>query len=82
MVVLVVFMVLTAIALEQAVVKRAKQAEEDRLQLLIYSLFAAVDQSDEGQSITVSRDRLFEPSLVTRASGLYAYLYDHDKHEI
>ncbi len=82
MVVLVVFMVLTAIALERAVVKRAKQAEEDGLQLLIYSLLAAVDQTAEGHSIKVSRDRLFEPSLVTRASGLYAHLYDQEKREI
>ncbi|MDJ0776582.1 MAG: ATP-binding protein [Gammaproteobacteria bacterium] len=82
MVVLVVFMVLTAIALERAVVKRARQAEENGLQLLIYSLLAAVDQTPEGHSITVSRNRLFEPSLVTRSSGLYAHIYDQDKREI
>ena len=82
MVVLVVFMVLTAIALERAVVKRALQAEEDGLQLLIYSLLGAVDQDQRGQSITVSSDRLFEPSLVTRNSGLYALLYDQQKQEI
>ena len=82
MVVLVVFMVLTAIALERAVVKRALQAEEDGLQLLIYSLLGAVDQDQQGQSITVSGDRLFEPSLVTRNSGLYALLYDQQKREI
>jgi two-component system sensor histidine kinase PhoQ len=82
MVVLVVFMVLTAIALERAVVKRALQAEEDGLQLLIYSLLAAVDQDSAGLSITVSPDRLFEPGLVTRDSGLYALLYDGRKREI
>jgi two-component system sensor histidine kinase PhoQ len=82
MVVLVVFMVLTAIALERAVVKRALQAEEDGLQLLIYSLLGAVDQDQQGQSITVSGDRLFEPSLVTRNSGLYAQLYDQQKRQI
>ena len=82
MVVLVVFMVLTAIALERAVVKRALQAEEDGLQLLIYSLLGAVDQDRQGLSITVSGDRLFEPSLVTSNSGLYALLYDQQKREI
>ena len=82
MVVLVVFMVLTAIALERAVVKRALQAEEDGLQLLVYSLLAAVDQGPQGLSLIVSGDRLFEPSLVTRNSGLYALLYDRQKHEI
>jgi len=82
MVVLVIFMVLTAIALERAVVKRALQAEEDGLQLLIYSLLAAVDQDRLGLGITVSGDRLFEPSLITRNSGLYALLYDQKKREI
>ena len=82
MIVLVIFMVLTAIALERAVVKRALQAEEDGLQLLVYSLLAAVDQNHQGLSLTVSSDRLFEPSLVTRNSGLYALLYDRQKQEI
>ncbi len=82
MVVLVVFMVLTAIALERAVVKRALQAEEDGLQLLIYSLLAAVDRDAEGLSLMVSPDRLFEPDLVTRNSGLYALVYDHKWTEI
>ena len=82
MVVLAIFMVLTAIALERAVVKRALQAEEDALQLLIYNLLAAVDRDAFGTSITVAGERLFEPGLVTRNSGLYALLYDHDNREI
>jgi len=82
MVVLVVFMVLTAIALERAVVKRALQAEEDGLQLLIYSLLGAIDRDVQGSGLVVSANRLFEPDLVTRNSGLYALLYDRDKHEI
>lgn len=75
-------MVLTAIALERAVVKRALQAEEDGLQLLIYSLLAAVDRDSSGLSLKVSKDRLFEPDLVTRNSGLYALLYRQDKEEV
>ncbi len=82
MVVLVVFMVLTAIALERAVVQRALQAEEDGLKLLVYSILAAVDRDPSGQSLTVSGDRLFEPSLVTRNSGLYAQLFDRAKREL
>jgi len=82
MVVLSVFMVLTAVALERAVVKRAMQAEEDTLQLLIYSLLAAVDRDDDRGSITVASERLFEPSLVTRNSGLYALIYDAARREI
>ena len=82
MIVLVMFMILTAIALERAVVKRALQAEEDRLQVLIYSLLAAVDRDATGMSITVSDDRLFESSLMTRDSGLYAMLYNNNKDEL
>jgi len=82
MIVLVMFMILTAIALERAVVKRALQAEEDRLQVLIYSLLAAVDRNPTGMSITVSDDRLFESSLLNRDSGLYAMLYDKNKVEL
>ena len=82
MIVLVMFMILTAIALERAVVKRALQAEEDRLQVLIYSLLAAVDRNQAGMSITVSDERLFEASLMTSDSGLYAMLYDKNKDEI
>ena len=81
-VVLVLFMVLTAVALERAVVKRALEAEEDGLQLLIYSLLAAVDRNEEGYALTVSGDRLFETDLFTRHSGLYALLYDGEGQEI
>ena len=76
MVVLAVFMVLTAAALERAVERRALEAREDGLQLLIYSLLAAVDRDPGGRSLQVSASRLFEPDLVTRNSGLYALLYD------
>ena len=82
MIVLVLFMILTAIALERAVVKRALQAEEDKLQVLIYSILAAVDRNQTGMSIAISNDRLFESSLMTRDSGLYAMLYDANNDEI
>ena len=82
MVVLVIFMVLTAIALERAVVKRALQAEEDGLQLLVYSLLAAVDRDVDGHSLVITEDRLFETDLATRNSGLYALLYDRKQREI
>jgi two-component system sensor histidine kinase PhoQ len=82
MIVLVIFMILTAIALEKAVVKRALQAEEDKLQVMIYSLLAAVDKSRDGLSITVANERLFESRLMTRDSGLYALLYDEHHKQI
>jgi len=81
MIVLVIFMILTAIALERAVLKRALEAEEDRLQLLIYSLLAAVDRNRMGMSITIAHERLFESSLMTKDSGLNALLYN-DRREV
>ena len=82
MVVLVMFMILTAIALEKAVVKRALKAEEDKLQVMIYSLLAAVDQSRNGLSVTVANERLFESRLMTVDSGLYAVVYDGHRRQI
>ncbi len=82
MLVLVVFMILTAIALEKAVVKRALQAEQDKLRVLIYSLLAAVDRNRTGLSITIANERLFESSLITRNSGLYAMLFNSSSEEI
>jgi len=82
MIVLTIFMILTAIVLERAVGQRALVAEETRLQLLIYSLLAAVDRNRAGLSITISADRLFENSLMTRDSGLYAILYNASREQI
>ncbi len=74
--VLVGFMILTAVALEQAVEKRMLKAEEDKLLALMYSVLAAVDRDATGLSITVSDARLFENALFDTNSGLYAHLYD------
>jgi two-component system sensor histidine kinase PhoQ len=82
MIVLIIFMILMAIALEKAVVKGALQAEEDKLQVMIYSLLAAVDKSPDGLSVTVSNERVFESRLMTRDSGLYAILYDEHHQQI
>ncbi len=82
MLVLAAFMILTAIALERAVTKRALEAEEESLQQMIYGLLGAIDKDESGYSLTVAANRLFEPDLVTRDSGLYALLYDAGKNEI
>lgn len=74
--VLVAFMVLTAVALEQAVEKRMLQSEEDKLLALMYSVLAAVDRDSSGLSITVADARLFESDLFNYDSGLNALLYD------
>ena len=76
LIVLVAFMVLTAIALERAIKVRMLEAEEDKLTALMYSVLAAVDRDATGLSITVSDARLFENALFDSGSGLYALLYD------
>ncbi len=76
LIVLVAFMVLTAIALERAIKVRMLEAEEDKLTALMYSVLAAVDRDASGLSITVSDARLFENALFDTGSGLYALLYD------
>lgn len=70
------FLILTALALEQAIEKRMLKAEEDGMQALIYSILAAVDRDSTGLSIIVSDARLFENALFDSQSGLYAQLYD------
>jgi two-component system sensor histidine kinase PhoQ len=52
------------------------------LQVMIYSLLAAVDQSHDGLSVTVANERLFESRLMTRDSGLYAILYNEHNEKI
>lgn len=69
-------MLLTVIALERAVEKRMLQAEDDKLQALMYSILAAVDRDATGLSITVADERLFENALFNTQSGLQATLYD------
>ncbi len=72
------FMLLTAVALEQAVSKRMLQAEQSRLEALMYSILAAVDRDASGLSITVADERLFEGALFDPLSGLYAQLFAED----
>jgi hypothetical protein len=52
------------------------------LQVMIYSLLAAVDKSPDGLSVTASNERVFELRLMTRDSGLYAILYDEHHQQI
>ncbi len=74
--VLVGFMILTAIALERAVERRMLESQESNLKSLMYSILAAVDRDATGLSITVSDARLFEGALFNSSSGLKALLYD------
>lgn len=76
LIVLVAFMVLTAVALEQAIDKRMLRAEEDKLEAQMYGLLAAIDRDGSGGSITVSNGRVFETALFNPDSGLHAIIYD------
>ncbi len=73
------FMLLTALALEQAVSKRMLEAERSHLEALMYSIVAAVDRDASGLSITVADERLFEGALFDPLSGLYAQLFAQDE---
>jgi len=80
--VLVLFMILTAFALEQAVAKRMRIAEEETMRLHIYNLLAAVERDVTGSSIDVADERLFESRLFSTDSGLYAQFYNANGNEI
>jgi two-component system, OmpR family, sensor histidine kinase PhoQ len=73
--ILIAFVVLTALALEQAYSERAEQAEQDKLQGLIYALLGATD-SDEQGLLKVSEGELRDPRLIHPDSGLYALILD------
>lgn len=69
-VVLVIFLVLTAAALERAFRESARRAMEERLFAQLYLLMAAAEVDEQGR-VTMP-ERLVEPRLNLPASGLYA----------
>lgn len=74
-VILAAFVVLTGLALERAYHGRAEQAEQDKLQGLIYALLGASD-STEQRLLQVSEGKLRDPRLIQPDSGLYALILD------
>ena len=74
-VILAAFVVLTALALERAYHERAEQAEQDKLQGLIYALLGATDSNDQGL-LQVNEGELRDPRLIHPDSGLYAVILD------
>lgn len=74
-IILAAFVVLTALALERAYHERAEQAEQDKLQGLIYALLSAADSNDLGLLKVNERD-LRDPRLIHPDSGLYALILD------
>jgi two-component system sensor histidine kinase PhoQ len=74
-VILLAFVVLTALALERAYLGRAEQAEQDKLQGLIYALLGATDSNDRNL-LEVNEGELRDPRLIHPDSGLYALILD------
>lgn len=72
--VLLVFIVLTALALERAFRESALASMEERLMAQIYLLMAATELSEEGEPLLPTR--LNEARLELPASGLYARIDD------
>ncbi len=75
--ILLLFLLLTAVALDRALDAYTRHAEFDRLQGMIYSLLGATD-IDPGNRVSVALDRIPAPRLQQPASGLSAAIFDAD----
>lgn len=74
--VLIIFIILTSFALENAFHKSAETAQYERLKGLIYNLLASVEIDNSGE-LTVYD--ISEPLLQQTASGLYGLILNNDK---
>ncbi|HGG59092.1 MAG TPA: HAMP domain-containing protein [Gammaproteobacteria bacterium] len=72
---LLLFTVLTGLALDQALKNYTQQAEHDRLQGLVFSLLGAIEIDAAGIG-SYSLERVPEPRLAQPDSGLYVVIYD------
>lgn len=73
---LLLFIVLTGFALNRALESYAVQAENDRLQGLVFSMLGAVEINAFGVA-NYSLERVPEPRLAQPESGLSVVIYDH-----
>lgn len=73
--VLVVFMLLSGAALEQAFRSSAQQVQRDKMQALIYALLGAAD-AGENNDLTIPAGALPDPRLARVQSGLSAIIFD------
>lgn len=78
--VLAAFFGFAGFVLENAFVRGARQATEERLQIHIYALLSAADLT-ASEGLTLSR-RLLEPRFFTPGSGLYGAVFDRDNRPI
>ncbi len=74
--VLIVFMLLTGAALEQAFVQSALQSQRDRLQGLVYALLGAAEPGAHG-ALHITPAALPDPRLVRAQSGLSSVIFDN-----
>ncbi len=74
---LLLFVVLTGLALQQALDHYSEQAEYNRLQGLVFSLLAATEVNTDG-SVSVNTTDIPEPRLQQPDSGLGAVIYSSD----
>lgn len=75
--ILLLFILLTALALDRALDAYTRHAEFDRLQGLIYSLLGAADIDTEG-TVSVALSRIPAPRLQQPDSGLFAAIFSAD----
>ena len=73
--VLVVFMLLSGAALEQAFRSSAQQVQRDKMQALVYALLGAAD-AGENDMLTIPANALPDPRLGRVQSGLAALIFD------
>jgi len=73
--VLVLFMLLSGAALEQAFRSSAQQVQRDKMQALVYALLGAAD-AGENEVLTIPANALPDQKLARVQSGLSAIIYD------
>lgn len=76
-VVLTAFFVITGVALESAFGDSARQAQQDKLEGIVYSLLAALGPSAAGE-LTISTATVPDARLKSAASSLQAALFNED----
>lgn len=78
---LLLFVILTGLALQKALDHYSEQAEYNRLQGLAFSLLAAIEVDADGL-VSVAADEIPEPRLRQLDSGLSAIIYNSDRRAI
>lgn len=78
--VLLAFVLITGIALQQANHTSSLQSQHERMQGLVYSLLGAIEV--DAENFTLNEYEVPEPRLATTDSGLMAWVIDRDEHVV